>query len=381
MKNPHNLSSSISSWTFTAEIRNLSNYYSYGMQIPNGIYSKVDDYGYGYNGMEKDDELKGSGKLYSTLFREGDTENGRWWSRDPKEMKLTSFSPYVMMGGNPIRFIDLLGAEHTDWSPDMEDIIVTDDKEDDGKSGGLSPKQVGRDPSTFKEGQRVFSGPFATGLIHHNGSFYPEKEYRNIVQDLVDSYGDGDEFYDKLSAFISVNGFSKNFIQIYKELGLKTYGGNELIGDLSYKNPFVSFGLLSNDFDIAGILGLAGSFIKGGAKYLIKTESIATINSSQLLISAPANMHKHHIFPQQFRNWFAERGITNIDDFTVLLSRRGHLKGVHGKGLGNMPGNWNLEWSKFIESNPMAEPTEIFYQAEGMLQRFGLEFLKYESYK
>ena len=31
MKNPHNLATSISSWTFTAEIRNLNNYYPYGM--------------------------------------------------------------------------------------------------------------------------------------------------------------------------------------------------------------------------------------------------------------------------------------------------------------------------------------------------------------
>jgi len=76
------------------------------MELPGGAYASIGNYGYGYNGMEKDDELKGSGKLYSTLFREGDTENGRWWSRDPKEMSMPYQSPYVLMDANPIRYTD-----------------------------------------------------------------------------------------------------------------------------------------------------------------------------------------------------------------------------------------------------------------------------------
>ncbi|MFA7327862.1 MAG: RHS repeat-associated core domain-containing protein, partial [Candidatus Kapaibacterium sp.] len=76
-----------------------------------GAYSAIGNYTYGYNGMEKDDELKGSGKLYSTLFREGDTENGRWWSRDPKETNFVSDSPYIMVGSNPISYIDPDGLE------------------------------------------------------------------------------------------------------------------------------------------------------------------------------------------------------------------------------------------------------------------------------
>jgi len=109
VKNPESMVSSISSWTFTAEIRNLNNYYPYGMELPGGAYASIGNYGYGYNGMEKDDELKGSGKLYSTLFREGDTENGRWWSRDPMEMSMPYQSPYILMDANPIKLTDKLG--------------------------------------------------------------------------------------------------------------------------------------------------------------------------------------------------------------------------------------------------------------------------------
>lgn len=44
----------INDWTFTAEIRNLNNYYPYGMQLPSGMYNQIEDYSYGYNGMEKE---------------------------------------------------------------------------------------------------------------------------------------------------------------------------------------------------------------------------------------------------------------------------------------------------------------------------------------
>jgi RHS repeat-associated protein len=118
VKNPHNLASSISSWTFTAEIRNLNNYYPYGMELPGGAYASNGNYGYGYNGMEKDDELRES--LYSTLFREGDTENGRWWKRDPMERALVGFSPYIMMASNPINMIDPNG-DIPDFSPMKEE--------------------------------------------------------------------------------------------------------------------------------------------------------------------------------------------------------------------------------------------------------------------
>jgi hypothetical protein len=45
----------------------------------------------------------------------------------------------------------------------------------------------------------------------------------------------------------------------------------------------------------------------------------------------PPKIHKHHIFPQKFRHWFASRGI-DIDLYTIDLSSGTHLGGVHGIG-------------------------------------------------
>ncbi len=58
------------------------------------------DYSFGYQGSEKDDEIKGEGNSYTTQFRQLDVRIGRWLSLDPKAN--ATESPYVSMGNNPI---------------------------------------------------------------------------------------------------------------------------------------------------------------------------------------------------------------------------------------------------------------------------------------
>jgi RHS repeat-associated protein len=65
------------------------------------------DYKYGYQGSEKDDEIKGNGNSYTTEFRQLDPRLGRWLSIDPKPE--AGVSPYSSMDNNPILFNDKLG--------------------------------------------------------------------------------------------------------------------------------------------------------------------------------------------------------------------------------------------------------------------------------
>jgi len=67
----------------------------------------VKAYRYGYQGSEKDDEVKGQGNSYTTRFRQLDPRIGRWLSIDPKATAWES--PYVSMGNNPIINNDILG--------------------------------------------------------------------------------------------------------------------------------------------------------------------------------------------------------------------------------------------------------------------------------
>ena len=66
-----------------------------------------DSYRYGYQGSEKDDEIKGEGNSYTTHYRLLDPRIGKWLTVDPKP--IPNESPYVSMRNNPILFNDIAG--------------------------------------------------------------------------------------------------------------------------------------------------------------------------------------------------------------------------------------------------------------------------------
>jgi|GEM_PF-6607068 len=66
-------------------------------------------YWFGYNGMEKDPEMKGDGNSYTTEFRQYDPRLGRWLSLDPMMQMFPEMSPYVAFDNNPIYYIDPYG--------------------------------------------------------------------------------------------------------------------------------------------------------------------------------------------------------------------------------------------------------------------------------
>ncbi|MDX2172135.1 MAG: RHS repeat-associated core domain-containing protein, partial [Bacteroidota bacterium] len=71
---------------------------------------------YGFNGKEKDNEMKGDGNSYDFDARIYDPRLGRWLATDPRQIKYPSLSPYHFGYNNPIITIDPNG---------MENIVVT----------------------------------------------------------------------------------------------------------------------------------------------------------------------------------------------------------------------------------------------------------------
>ena len=68
-------------------------------------------YLYGFNGMEKDDEIKSStGTSYDFGLRMYDPRLGKFFSPDPFERKFSDMSPYLFAGNSPIKFIDYNGG-------------------------------------------------------------------------------------------------------------------------------------------------------------------------------------------------------------------------------------------------------------------------------
>jgi len=63
-------------------------------------------YRYGFQGQEKDDEVKGTGNSYDFGARIYDSRIGRWLSSDPLESKYPSLSSYNFVANTPLMAID-----------------------------------------------------------------------------------------------------------------------------------------------------------------------------------------------------------------------------------------------------------------------------------
>lgn len=125
---------------YTADVVSASDYYPFGMMLPGRVFSSF-MYRYGFNGMEKDDEVKGEGNSYTSFFRQYDPRLGKWLSIDPEFRKYAGSSPYLAFNNSPILFNDPMGDDPMprNFVP-VESIVPIRNKN-------------GSDPKAPKEGQ------------------------------------------------------------------------------------------------------------------------------------------------------------------------------------------------------------------------------------
>jgi RHS repeat-associated protein len=97
--------------TFAPDVLSYSDYYPFGMLVPNR-HKAGDDYRYGFQGQEKDDEIRGGeGNSLNYTFRMHDPRVGRFFARDPLANKYPWYTPYSFSGNKPIQFVELEGLE------------------------------------------------------------------------------------------------------------------------------------------------------------------------------------------------------------------------------------------------------------------------------
>ncbi|WP_438968538.1 N-acetylmuramoyl-L-alanine amidase [Nonlabens sp.] len=70
-----------------------------------------DAYRYGFQGQERDDEVKGEGNSYNYTFRMHDPRLGRFFAVDPLTSKFPYYTPYQFSGNKVIHAIELEGLE------------------------------------------------------------------------------------------------------------------------------------------------------------------------------------------------------------------------------------------------------------------------------
>jgi len=93
---------------YEPDVKSYSDYYAFGSLLP-GRNASSGDYRYGFNGMEKDDEIKSSGNSYDFNARIYDSRLGRFLSLDPLARDYPSQSDYAAFNDNPIIFVDPTG--------------------------------------------------------------------------------------------------------------------------------------------------------------------------------------------------------------------------------------------------------------------------------
>lgn len=94
---------------------------------------RVSSYGFGFNGMEKDNEVKGAGNEYSADYRQYDPRLGRWTTVDQATSWLPHLSPYNGMNNNPILWVDPEGLWHRETKgkgSNKSEHLVADSKDD-----------------------------------------------------------------------------------------------------------------------------------------------------------------------------------------------------------------------------------------------------------
>jgi hypothetical protein len=98
-----------------AEVISATGYYPFGMIMPGRSFAS-NGYKYGFNGMEKDDEVSGSGNSYTAEYWQYDSRLGRRWNVDvvPKYNE----SSYATFSNNPIWLVDPSGADTAVFNAD-----------------------------------------------------------------------------------------------------------------------------------------------------------------------------------------------------------------------------------------------------------------------
>jgi RHS repeat-associated protein len=95
---------------YTADVVSYSDYYPFGVQL-DGRNGSSGEYRYGFQGQEKDDEVKSEGNSINYKYRMHDPRVGRFFAVDPLAPKYPHNSPYAFSENRVIDGVELEGLE------------------------------------------------------------------------------------------------------------------------------------------------------------------------------------------------------------------------------------------------------------------------------
>ncbi|WP_370514058.1 RHS repeat domain-containing protein [Flavobacterium sp. LMO6] len=202
----------------------MHNYQSFGMLVPNR-HGSSNSYRYGFQGQEKDDELKGEGNSLNYTFRMHDPRVGRFFAIDPLTHKYPHYTPYSFSGNKVIAFRELEG---------LEEIYAADGKFI-GKIGNSTEIRVvhsNQFPEKIKEKIDALNKKEASFLYN-----YMKDEILNNTYQTFNSADEAAEYFgNKInSKSVIVNkeyGAGINEVQLFNAEGTKVSGKVYLLGKI-----------------------------------------------------------------------------------------------------------------------------------------------------
>ena len=111
--------------SFNADVLSYNDYYPFGQLVPNR-HGSSNSYRYGFNGQEKDDEIKGEGNSLDFGERLFDPRVGRWWSTD--NYLKPWLSPYQFASNNPVNNLDPDGNDEIHFYYRTQQMLGSDGK-------------------------------------------------------------------------------------------------------------------------------------------------------------------------------------------------------------------------------------------------------------
>jgi RHS repeat-associated protein len=290
---------------------------------------------------------------------------------------VTGLNRLAYVRNSPVMLVDPSGFDDVEAEPEDEESL---------KERVIRIYDHGLDARDWAAVRQFLNLEPYTGAGHSKGPLYPTADDQQASQRQAYAAGDSDAAADVrdarnaaglTSALTEMRPYADAVAAAVPQFALQRLSsGNDSYGDelgvggyVMSAAPFVGMlkflRLPKLRFNLLGKSG-AGDELRvaaGGAPKLLQA----------------GKLMDHHIFPQQFRKFFQGKGV-DIDQFTVRIGETTHLKGVHGRGLGNMPGRWNARWSEFIDANPGATPKDIYQFAGRLMDEFGLSGLPIAPY-
>jgi len=364
------------------------------MLLPNR-HGAADTYRYGFNGMEKDDELKGEGNSLNTEFRQYDPRLGKWLSLDPLMAKYPFQSPYAGFNNNPIYFADPSGLEgdppvktirdkdgrvvapngkSTDFADDWYSVVNGNLVMSNGYhylvwNSDTGKYEKGRAPKTHKVTMPGYDERQKNGQYAHIGNI-EDLQVGDVVEEYLNTSGGGGMFIGYGLAYTPNDHQDFTYLGGDNLIKTKDFTGLDYAEYLSYVFPI-------------------GGGYKGGTKllqWLSKTKAVSPVikvvqvipktfkaftksnyryNLQVLTGKLGIGMDAHHIFPQAQRflkHW--KRAKINIHDPSNMSwwQLNAHRKAA---------AQYNKAWDQFFDKFPQATREQIQSFGNSLMKKYG----------